>query len=263
MDVDLSCSDGSGNTIPIVVANMTAVSGRRMAETVSRRGGLGVIPQDIPTDVVGDVVAFVKSRHLVHDTAITVDPVETVGATLTLLPEAGPRRRCRGRRAPPPDRPGDRGRPQRRRPVHPGPRRDEPRRRHDRRRRVGRGRVQPAEHGPPPARPGGGRGRPAGGDPHPSGRPARDGLPPQRRRARPASRRRGRRHQRRRRRTGPSSSAAAGIDLLVVDTAHGHQEKMLETLRAVRDLGPRSRSVRAMSLRHRAFGTSSRRARTS
>ena len=31
--------------------------------------------------------------------------------------------------------------------------------------------------------------------------------------------------------------AAAGIDLLVVDTAHGHQEKMLETLRAVRDLG--------------------------
>ena len=85
MDVDLSCSDGSGNTIPIVVANMTAVSGRRMAETVSRRGGLSVIPQDIPTDVVGDVVAFVKSRHLVHDTAITVDPVETVGAALTLL----------------------------------------------------------------------------------------------------------------------------------------------------------------------------------
>ena len=28
MDVDLSCDDGTGNTIPIVVANMTAVSGR-------------------------------------------------------------------------------------------------------------------------------------------------------------------------------------------------------------------------------------------
>jgi IMP dehydrogenase len=85
MDVDLSCSDGSGNTIPIVVANMTAVSGRRMAETVARRGALSVIPQDIPTDVVADVVSFVKARHLVHDTAITVDPVDTVGATLTLL----------------------------------------------------------------------------------------------------------------------------------------------------------------------------------
>jgi IMP dehydrogenase len=87
MDVDLSCSDGSGNTIPIVVANMTAVSGRRMAETVARRGGLTVLPQDIPTEVVADVVSFVKSRHLVHDTAITVVPTDTVGAALTLLPK--------------------------------------------------------------------------------------------------------------------------------------------------------------------------------
>ena len=39
-DVDLSTSDGSGTTIPVVVANMSAVAGRRMAETVARRGGL-------------------------------------------------------------------------------------------------------------------------------------------------------------------------------------------------------------------------------
>lgn len=37
-DVDLSTVDGSGTTIPVVVANMTAVAGRRMAETVARRG---------------------------------------------------------------------------------------------------------------------------------------------------------------------------------------------------------------------------------
>ena len=36
-DVDLSTGDGSGTTIPVVVANMTAVAGRRMAETVARR----------------------------------------------------------------------------------------------------------------------------------------------------------------------------------------------------------------------------------
>jgi IMP dehydrogenase len=36
-DVDLSTSDGVGTTIPLVVANMTAVAGRRMAETVARR----------------------------------------------------------------------------------------------------------------------------------------------------------------------------------------------------------------------------------
>ena len=48
LDVDLATSDGSGTTIPIVAANMTAVAGRRMAETIARRGGLAVIPQDIP-----------------------------------------------------------------------------------------------------------------------------------------------------------------------------------------------------------------------
>ncbi|MFL6078285.1 MAG: IMP dehydrogenase, partial [Mycobacteriales bacterium] len=35
LDVDLATRDGSGTTIPLVVANMTAVSGRRMAETVA------------------------------------------------------------------------------------------------------------------------------------------------------------------------------------------------------------------------------------
>ncbi len=39
MDVDLSAIDGTGTTIPLVVANMTAISGRRMAETIARRGG--------------------------------------------------------------------------------------------------------------------------------------------------------------------------------------------------------------------------------
>ena len=37
MEVDLDTSDGSGTTIPLVVANMTAIAGRRMAETVARR----------------------------------------------------------------------------------------------------------------------------------------------------------------------------------------------------------------------------------
>jgi IMP dehydrogenase len=85
LDVDLSSNDGTGTTIPIVVANMTAIAGRRMAETVARRGGLVVIPQDIPADVVADVVDFVKSRHLVHDTPIVLDPTETAGSALTLL----------------------------------------------------------------------------------------------------------------------------------------------------------------------------------
>ncbi|WP_298457027.1 GuaB1 family IMP dehydrogenase-related protein [uncultured Cellulomonas sp.] len=84
-DVDLSTVDGTGTTIPVVVANMTAVSGRRMAETVARRGGLAVIPQDIPSEVVADVVASVKGRHTVVETAVVVDPTDTVHTALTLI----------------------------------------------------------------------------------------------------------------------------------------------------------------------------------
>src|SRR5207302_11319643 len=85
-DVDLATTDASGTTIPVVVANMTAVAGRRMAETVARRGGLVIIPQDIPVDVVTDVVAWVKQRQLVHDTPITLGPHDTVGEALNLVP---------------------------------------------------------------------------------------------------------------------------------------------------------------------------------
>src|SRR5919197_1379931 len=85
--VDLSAPDGTGTTIPLVVANMTAIAGRRMAETVARRGGLVVIPQDIPLDVVTDVVSWVKRRHLVLDTPIVLSPVATVADALALLPK--------------------------------------------------------------------------------------------------------------------------------------------------------------------------------
>ncbi len=86
-DVDLATVDGSGTTIPLVVANMTAVAGRRMAETVARRGGIAVIPQDIPMDVVADVIGWVKQRHLVFDTPIVLAPTQTVGDALALLPK--------------------------------------------------------------------------------------------------------------------------------------------------------------------------------
>ena len=100
-DVDLSTSDGTGTTIPLVVANMTAVAGRRMAETVARRGGITVIPQDIPFAVVRDVVSWVKQRHLVFDTPITLDPHQTVGDAMALLPKRVAPGGVRGRGRPP------------------------------------------------------------------------------------------------------------------------------------------------------------------
>jgi len=85
MDVDLSTDDGTGTTIPIVVANMTAISGRRMAETIARRGGMAVIPQDIPIEVVSDVIKWVKSRHTFFDTPVTLSPTETVADAVDLI----------------------------------------------------------------------------------------------------------------------------------------------------------------------------------
>ena len=85
MEVDLSPHDGTGTTLPIVVANMTAISGRRMSETVARRGGLAVIPQDIPLSIVKDVISYVKSRHLFFDTAITLDKTSTTAQALSLI----------------------------------------------------------------------------------------------------------------------------------------------------------------------------------
>jgi IMP dehydrogenase len=86
-DVDLSTADGTGTTLPLVVANMTAIAGKRMAETVARRGGLTVIPQDIPLPVVADVVSWVKKRHHVFDTPIELRPDQTVAEALSLIPK--------------------------------------------------------------------------------------------------------------------------------------------------------------------------------
>jgi IMP dehydrogenase len=85
LDVDLATPDGLGTNLPIAVANMTAVAGRRMAETVARRGGIAVIPQDIPIDVVDEVVAYVKSRHPVYETPITLSPQNTIQDALGLI----------------------------------------------------------------------------------------------------------------------------------------------------------------------------------
>ena len=83
--VDLTTADGTGATIPVVVANMTAVAGRRMAETVARRGGLVVLPQDVATSAVADIVTWVKSRHTVWDTPLVVTPDAAVADVLNIV----------------------------------------------------------------------------------------------------------------------------------------------------------------------------------
>ena len=87
MGVDLASDDATGTTIPLVVANMTAVAGKRMAETVARRGAMAIVPQDIPVDVIIDTVSQVKASHRFYDTPVTVKPHHTCGYALGLIPK--------------------------------------------------------------------------------------------------------------------------------------------------------------------------------
>lgn len=85
LDVDLAADDGTGSSIPLVAANMTAVTGKRMAETMARRGGLAVLPQDVPLEVLREVTAWIKSRHTVLETPVSLMATDTVIDALHLM----------------------------------------------------------------------------------------------------------------------------------------------------------------------------------
>lgn len=84
-DVDIKPNSNIGLTIPIVVANMSAVAGKRMSETITRRGGLVVLPQDIPTAVLKEMVQYIKSRHLIYDTPLTLGPDNTIAEAINII----------------------------------------------------------------------------------------------------------------------------------------------------------------------------------
>ena len=77
-DVDLAAPDPTGSTIPLVAANMTAVTGKRMVESMARRGGLAVLPQDLPLEVVARETDWVKARPLRFLSARTFRAEDTV-----------------------------------------------------------------------------------------------------------------------------------------------------------------------------------------
>jgi IMP dehydrogenase len=56
-----------------------------MAETVARRGGVAVIPQDLPNEEIEKLVARVKASHIVFDTALSLEPSETIYKAMALI----------------------------------------------------------------------------------------------------------------------------------------------------------------------------------
>ncbi len=86
LDVDLSPRDGSTATIPIVSANMNSVTGPRLAATLARRGGLGVLPQDMPLQELDAAIRWVKDQPVTWDTPLILPPDATVADAARLLP---------------------------------------------------------------------------------------------------------------------------------------------------------------------------------
>jgi IMP dehydrogenase len=86
LDVSLSPGDGTGATIPIVSANMNSVTGPRLAATLARRGGLGVLPQDMHLQDLDAAIRWVKEQPVGYDTPYLMAPDDTVEDALTKLP---------------------------------------------------------------------------------------------------------------------------------------------------------------------------------
>ena len=241
---------------------MNSVTGARLAATLARRGGLGVLPQDMPLQDLDAAIRWVKAQPPRWDTPLVLPPDATVADALAAASAGrGPRhRRCtdaRGstsrRTASPRD--AARHRAARRPPRRPRARRARlastpttstaPRHAFDL--IVGRRRSRPRRvlaprprrrHALAPERPALARST-AGVDA--SGRlsvAAAVGI------------------------NGDVAAkaralAAAGVDVLVIDTAHGHQEGMLAALAHRRATWTSaSRSPRATSSPPRACTTS-------
>jgi len=86
LGVSLSPADGTGATIPIVSSNMNSVTGPRLAATLARRGGLGVLPQDLHLQDLAEAIRWVKAQPVAFDTPLDLRPEQTVAEALRLVP---------------------------------------------------------------------------------------------------------------------------------------------------------------------------------
>lgn len=86
LDVDLTPGDGTPARLPLVSANMNSVTGARLAATLARRGGLGVLPQDMPLQELDAAIRWVKAQPVPWDTPLVLPASATVADAARLLP---------------------------------------------------------------------------------------------------------------------------------------------------------------------------------
>ena len=89
LGVSLAPQDGTGATIPIVSANMNSVTGPRLAATLARRGGLAVLPQDLHLQDLDAAIRWVKAQPVAFDTPLFLSGGQTVAEALRQMPPIG------------------------------------------------------------------------------------------------------------------------------------------------------------------------------
>jgi len=85
LDIDVNPKISLNTHIPIVVANMNAVAGKRMAETMARYWWLVVLPQDMDIDTMKRIVLHIKNANVFYDTPITVEINDTIRDAMWLM----------------------------------------------------------------------------------------------------------------------------------------------------------------------------------
>ncbi|WP_349898562.1 GMP reductase [Parafrigoribacterium soli] len=86
LSVSLAPGDGTGASIPVVSSNMNSVTGPRLAATLARRGGLGVLPQDLHLQDLDTAIRWVKDQPVAFDSPLTFGPDRTVAEALRQIP---------------------------------------------------------------------------------------------------------------------------------------------------------------------------------
>lgn len=86
LEVDLAPRDGTAATIPLVASNMNSVTGPRLAAVLARRGGLSILPQDMPLQDLDAAIRDVKGQPVAWDTPLILAPTASVADALRMIP---------------------------------------------------------------------------------------------------------------------------------------------------------------------------------
>ncbi|EKE29190.1 MAG: IMP dehydrogenase family protein [uncultured bacterium (gcode 4)] len=83
--IDIRPAFSFWTSIPIVSANMNAVTGKRMCEALARLWGLWILPQDMDIETMCRIVTEIKWASIKFDTPVTVKSHHTIRDALWII----------------------------------------------------------------------------------------------------------------------------------------------------------------------------------